>query len=165
EDRSGVTPLHIAAESGQGEATKLFIADPRTDINSLSDVGNTPLHLAIWSGRTEVVASLLADPRTQINITNILGWTPFRVAIEQKENEIAASLFSRDPRIDFNHKAYNGRTALHYTAQRGHLDMTKFLLSDPRADPSLRDSLGYTPLHLSFIYGEDSVAWLLMNLT
>ena len=53
EDRSGVTPLHMAAEEGYGEIIKLLMDDPRININPVNDAGNIPLHLAIWAGRPD----------------------------------------------------------------------------------------------------------------
>lgn len=187
-DRSGVTPLHMAAEEGHGGITNLL----------MDDASSTPLHLAIWAGQTAVVESLLADLRTQLNVKNSQGWTPLHVAVHREQcgiishllldarlniaseagplhetplhiaakagNFRAAGLLTSDPWIDFNQTDINGRTALHHAAMLGHLETAKLLLIDPRCDPSLRDSFGYTPLHLSFLYGEDSVTWLLLKL-
>jgi hypothetical protein len=56
-----------------------------------------------------------------------------------------------------NAKRSNGMTPLHWTANKGHLDATAFLLEEG-ADPNVRDNLGSTPLKHAQQEGHQGIA-------
>ena len=59
-----------------------------------------------------------------------------------------------------NAKRANGMTPLHWTANKGHVDATAFLL-EQGADPNIRDNFGSTPLKHAEQEGHQAIADLL----
>ena len=58
EDKDGMTPLHIACQSGHTEVAKLLL-DRGADIDHKNAQGSTPLNLAIRARRKATVSLLL----------------------------------------------------------------------------------------------------------
>ena len=56
-----------------------------------------------------------------------------------------------------NAKRSNGMTPLHWTANKGHLEATAFLL-EQGADPNIRDNMGWTPLKHAQQEGHQEIA-------
>lgn len=52
---------------------------------------------------------------------------------------------------DPNSTTSNGTSALHYACSKNHIETVKVLL-EHKADPSVRDNYGQTPLHRLFSY-------------
>ena len=93
-DRSGFTPLHLAAMRGSVEVAALLLehkADPNSRTISSSEArpvpmrlrsvpaGCTPLHLAALSSQTNVI-QLLLKSGAAINATNSMGGTALDLA-------------------------------------------------------------------------------------
>ncbi|MBP7635388.1 ankyrin repeat domain-containing protein [Candidatus Ozemobacteraceae bacterium] len=77
---NGITPLHIAAESGDAAATALLIMFGAR-VNATDRQGRTPLHIAAEKGYAEVARLLVergADPRRP----DASGCTPFELATD-----------------------------------------------------------------------------------
>ncbi len=58
-NEEGLTPLHIAAQKGQGKVADLLLSYG-ADVNARDYDGWTPLHWAVFWGKTEVVKVLLS---------------------------------------------------------------------------------------------------------
>ncbi|OQA06241.1 MAG: Phosphocholine transferase AnkX [bacterium ADurb.Bin374] len=77
---NGITPLHLAAESGDAAATALLIMFGAR-VNAADRRGRTPLHIAAEKGYAEVARLLVergADPRRP----DASGCTPFELATD-----------------------------------------------------------------------------------
>lgn len=57
-DKSGITPLHVAAEQGNEEMCFYLIKKGKANINAVDQHGSTPLHYACFQGR-RLIADLL----------------------------------------------------------------------------------------------------------
>ncbi len=53
-----------------------------------------------------------------------------------------------------NSKTKKGLTALHYAAQKGHVELVQYLIKDYHAEIESRNSEKQTPLHLAAKYGQ-----------
>ena len=59
-DKSGITPLHVAAEIGNTEICKHLLEEGKAQINALDQHGATPLHYAAYQGHRHVTELLLS---------------------------------------------------------------------------------------------------------
>lgn len=77
-DASGITPLHIAAATGQLEMVMLFISDG-VKIDPRSNEGVTPLYLAARNDHPSI-SLLLIDNGANVNARTQSGYTPLLIA-------------------------------------------------------------------------------------
>ena len=87
----GLTPLHIAASSGNATVCKLLVSKG-AEIEATSSTGDTPLLLAARAGRVECVETLLfagADPRTPNAMT---ARTALQEAIDRGHAEVSGKI-------------------------------------------------------------------------
>lgn len=172
---SNVTPLSLAAASGQVEVVRVLI-DAGAKIDR-PDARTAPLLAAARSGRLEVVKLLLergADLHASCYQGNALHqaamyghqdivkflvergldakgrpeggeWTPLHAAASWEGTPEVVN-FLLDHGAEVNRATSDhGRTPLHAAASRGLIDVARVLLARG-ADPSLRDDRGMTPL-------------------
>lgn len=79
-DRSGVRPMHIAAEHGSLDFLRLLFDENLDDkVNDPDDDSRLPIHWAAWRGRHRVVEYLLSK-NSKINEKTRTGWTPTHYA-------------------------------------------------------------------------------------
>ena len=80
-DRRGVTPLYLAAESGQIGIVKLLVAHGvAVNTRTRNRSGNTPLGAAARGGH-EGIVRFLASAGAALNARNCLGQTPLDLAL------------------------------------------------------------------------------------
>ncbi|MDR2803946.1 MAG: ankyrin repeat domain-containing protein [Treponema sp.] len=137
---------------------------------STDSEGRTILHLAADSGNGVAVSSILneADFRTEqqlVNKRDKTGKTAADYAFSHRESRVHATTaevlvqaggFSSDPfflyfapvvqTLNFNLRASDGNSALHYAVRERYRGFTYFLL-DHRADPNIKNTIGDTALH------------------
>jgi len=82
--------LQYAANAGHVDCVKELLADPRVDVNMISEAGNTAFLLACQWNRVEVVKVLLRDPRVDVNHSSVASKenTPLRWAAYNGHVEI-----------------------------------------------------------------------------
>ncbi|NWR65039.1 ANK2 protein, partial [Bucorvus abyssinicus] len=176
-NRSGFTPLHIAAHYGNvNVATLLLNRGAAVDFTARN--GITPLHVASKRGNTNMV-KLLLDRGGQIDAKTRDGLTPLHCAARSGHDQVVELLLERGAPLLartknglsplhmaaqgdhvecvkhlLQHKApvddvtLDYLTALHVAAHCGHYRVTKLLL-DKRANPNARALNGFTPLHIA----------------
>lgn len=140
----GTTPLMQAASQGDNEMTALLL-EHKADPNVKNELGGTALWLAIGQRKLAVVRTLLArgaDP----NRTDAYAVPPLiRAVADQKDKDLTAALL--EAKADVN-AVWDGKTALHFAAELGNLELLKLLLA-AGADPNARDPSGRTPLDIA----------------
>ena len=125
--RSGMTPLHAAASSGNFEVTRILIEYIPTDINARDEDEWTPL---LWaSGRHNFkdgsALRLLLEHGADINVQNRVGRTPLHRASFNGALEVVRLLLEHG--ADVEAKNIVGETALQEAADRGHDNVVKLL--------------------------------------
>ncbi|CAN6356858.1 unnamed protein product [Urochloa humidicola] len=143
-DRTGATPLHIAAENGHEEAVRLLLSRG-VDVDPVNKRHITPLYMAAWKGHDRALKVLLehgADPnRTAHDI-----FTPLRMAC------IAGSLkcvkLLVEAGADVNFKNPYGPSLLMSAASDDATDIVNVLL-EAGADPDIfAEDAGFMKEHI-----------------
>jgi len=159
----GETPLHclqyMQLYTKAADALMRFGAD----IFAVDNAGDTPLHTAARVRSDIIVDYLIQRNRGTVLRTNKQGRTPLFHAVYHRtrtprmknriyafgdEDDAPSDLFSVEYMIkagaNVNHTDKDGRTPLHFAAQRGDENITAELLS-AGADEYIRDRFGRTP--------------------
>eukprot|EP00004_Rigifila_ramosa_P015944 TRINITY_DN3747_c0_g1_i1.p3 TRINITY_DN3747_c0_g1~~TRINITY_DN3747_c0_g1_i1.p3 ORF type:complete len:239 (+),score=77.11 TRINITY_DN3747_c0_g1_i1:34-717(+) len=105
-DRMGCTPLHLAAEGGWPEVTKLLLENG-ADANALNSLHEAPLHAAAALGKSAVVA-LLLGAGARVNEKSVSGRTPLHEAAESGSEETVKALLKAG--ADAHAKDLSGET-------------------------------------------------------
>jgi len=169
----GISPLHVAAETGSVEKAKLLL-NFDADINAEHyPTGTTPLFLAAVGGRKEFCDFLLSQgARLDFHSACALGKRPEVEAMLRRDPELANS---RDRRLH--------RTALALAVQSGDVPLAEVLIargaevdaasprvyrfanvvSGPRADHDGREKGGDTPLHVAVRSGDSAMIRFLLD--
>ena len=157
-DNHGVTPLHVAAWSGQ-KAVALLLLTHGADVNAktapntlLPVPGSTPLNLAVAQGRKDITELLLAHG-ANVNSKDGTGRTPLHQAGQRGQKDLTEFLLVNGANV--NAKDNNGNTPLHSTAASYFLEPEDIenrkevveLLLAHGADVNAKNGKGRTPLY------------------
>jgi ankyrin repeat protein len=85
----------------------------------------------------------------------------FIIACENGNRKIA-ELLLQNKEVDVKYTDEKGRTALHYAAHRGYLDIVKILTEDG-ADINYEDHQGETPLYFACLQKQKQTALYLLE--
>ncbi|CAG2242067.1 unnamed protein product [Mytilus edulis] len=142
--QDGRTPLMLAAEEGHLEVVT-FLVTHGSQLEATDTGGMTPLMLAAGGGHLEVVTFLVTHG-SQLEATDQLGRTPLMLAAWEITPGIG----------DFpsHSRQSDGKTALHYAAQYGHIDVTKWL-TDQGCSPWVKTKENY---HLIILHQKEPAA-------
>ena len=135
----GCTPLWAAAATGHLDVVKLLI-ERNADVDGRTSMDSTPLRVAAHDGHLDVVRCLV-ERGADVNAGN-QAITPIMSACYYGHLSIITYLINKGAFVDL--QAKDGNTALHYAAQRGHLEVVSQLLS--LGAPQLPNNQGLTPL-------------------
>ncbi len=146
-------PLHVAAEAGHIQSTKLLLQKGApADVTERSGMQHTPLHLAAESGHTSVGELLMAhganprkvdtDGRNALHLAARGGYEGFINLMIDKAG------------VDINARDKNGWTALHHACAT-EKPLAIALLIAKGADVNATDNDGMTPLHRAMTEGSD----------
>lgn len=137
QDAKKQSALLIALQGGALEVADILIANPRTDVNKLSENDESPLMLAAIKGfSTQAKALIVRDA-----LVNKTGWTPLHYAASQADTALITLMIDNYAYIDA--ESPNGTTPLMMAARYGTLEGVKLLLEEG-ADPMLKNQLGLT---------------------
>lgn len=132
----GMSPLHWAAELGQGEMAAV-LARAGANVHALTRLGDyTPLHLAAKAGAVDVARVLLdhdADPSAS---TSAGGVTPLHYAAASGADVLVSMLVSAGADVDVTEMMWQ-QTPLMFAAAQGHRASVAALLA-AGADANLR---------------------------
>ena len=128
-----VTPLWLAAVSGQLEIVKILIQNG-ANINSVSNSGSTPVRSACFMSHLEIV-KLLVENKADIQMTSNFGGTCLINSVQSAE----LCKFLLEKGASINVQDFQNKTALHCAIKENHIETAKMLLNHG-ADPFLKSS-------------------------
>ena len=123
--------------------------DPNSTCNSN---GDTALHLSAKFPRYEVANYLLTEAKCDPNIRNLNGVTqvqlllPLMISRSDSDYNLIKALISTkkwDPNSSCNS---SGDTALHLTMRHHKCELAKYLLTEVKCDPNIKNQRGETPI-------------------
>uniref|UniRef100_A0A673AYN2 Ankyrin repeat domain 52 n=1 Tax=Sphaeramia orbicularis TaxID=375764 RepID=A0A673AYN2_9TELE len=147
----GMLPLHLAALYGFPDCCrKLQTSTSGFDINTPDDHGRTCLHAAASGGNVDCL-NLLLSGGAELDVRDNLGRSALHYAAANGNSQCTISLVRAGAEV--NELDLTGCSPLHYAAAShtfcGCLD---FLL-DNGANPTLKNTKGYSAVHFAAAYG------------
>lgn len=142
------TAIDVAVDFGRAEAVTLLAK--RGGLTPQA-TGLSGIHRACEKGKAGVVKALIAAG-VDCNAVDDGGVTPLIVALRAGQKDVAATLLALPDVVSAASTAVaadTGRTALHYAAARGALDLVKLMGTAARVDLDRPDNKGDTPLLLT----------------
>lgn len=109
QDKSGMTPLHIASRCGAVDIVRVLL-ERQAEVSVPSSDGKTPLHVAVEAGHSDVV-QLLVKHSKRVDQTDVRGWTPLAIACAHGNADIVRALME-----------------VHVAGERGSVEHVKRLL-------------------------------------
>ena len=158
-NRSGMTPLHLAARTEKEDMIKLLLRH-HADPNATNLWGYTPLSVAVWCKAKPAIANLLLDAKADLNLKSVHQYTPLELAAIYGNTNYAELFLKRGALV--NATNISGMTPLHRAALGGQYPMVQLLLSY-QANLNDLDVQGNTPLNWAAVQGHFSIIMLLLE--
>jgi integrin-linked kinase len=127
---------------GETLQVRIWLDDPKNDLNQGDDHGFSPLHWACFAGRTNIVDMLL-NRGARINATNMGDDTALHLAASHGHLDCVSLLLKN--KADVNAMNEHGNTPLHYACFWGHRECAQTLI-EHGAQANLANIEGDTPL-------------------
>lgn len=127
---------------GETLQVRIWLDDPKNDMNQGDDHGFSPLHWACFAGQTNITDMLLSRG-ARINATNMGEDTALHLAASHGHLDCVTLLLKN--RADVNALNEHGNTPLHYACFWGHLDIAVELLAQG-AQANVANVDGETPI-------------------
>ncbi len=157
-NKSGRTPLHLAAIYGHHELVPILLAKG-ANVRAFDLHPLTPLHIAAGNGNIEIV-QLLLDAGACVNVIGRNHQIPSHLAAGQRKCEMVQLLLEKG--ADIEAKNQNGETLLHIAAGNGDVEMVKLLLAK-NSEVNVRKNHKKIPLHVAAENGHFEIVQLLLE--
>ncbi len=129
-NKSGMTPLHLAARGNNKELVKLLLAN-KADVNAKDNFGETPLYGAAWNGESATwrknkdkdIAELLINHGADINVVSErTEATPLRYAVWSGSRDVAKLLIDKGATVS------DIDVLLHCACRDGYKDLAELFI-------------------------------------
>lgn len=165
-----VTPLHLAARSGQMACLTALLADPRLNVNAAPASGGvSALTWAAGAGRAAAVLALVAVHGIDVNTTNPNGGgTALMYAVNGGHAEAVRALLTALPRgLDVSAQNAAGGTALYFAVSAARSATCVAALVEGVAGQALNVNAvvddGDTALRVAMANGDSEIVRILMT--
>ena len=144
---AGRSLIHSASREGHLHVVRYLVEHHGCDPSCTDEEGITPLHLACQEGHMDIVSYLTTEARCDPNCTSEDGRTCLHAASGGGRLDVIEHLhIGHNCQIECD---LDGRTPLHYAAAEGCVDVSTYLITDMKCNPSATDKIQRTPLHYS----------------
>ena len=145
----GATALHLSAQFGHIGLARLLLQNKEVDVNCPDNDSATPLHYAARNNRVEMI-SFLFQKGALVNATNAESATSFIIGAIWGFVKVCQRLLEErgcQPLLVDR----NGKSALFYAVEEGHLETVEALLCDKRIQKNINEhgNRDNTPLHIA----------------
>ncbi len=176
EVHKGMTPLHLAVESGSLECVNTLLArdDIMPSLGLRNRKGKLPYDLAIDKGRTDI-ANAIMDRQwgKKPSQARLQGVEVHQVQVDSRQQNLLFSAVEgsneswlrellQSKNIDINQPNEDGWPPLHRAIINGSEAVSKLLLQDSRININKAGPVGYTPLHVAASEGKTSLVRALL---
>ena len=141
-EADGSTPLHIAAQAGNLEMTKLLL-DLGADVKLGDNENSNALHVAAIGANIAVIDLLLAKGM-DVNSADVNGMTAVLFAGAWGKWDVVRHLASKGAKLDC--RTTGGSGLVHYAARRGDVEVLKQLVAGGLSLDCGPDQWGASPL-------------------
>ena len=153
-DGEGLTPLHLAAISGNLTVLSVLGTNTPELLDSQDTQGHSALHWAVVCGQASRVR-LLCDQGAQVGLADSEGGTPLHYAAMVDNTQVLDTLLEAGASPGLEDKA--GRTAVSWAASSGGLSSFLRLVKRHPEAMSQRDAQSLTPLHCAAALGQGDI--------
>uniref|UniRef100_A0A672Q0W8 Ankyrin-1-like n=1 Tax=Sinocyclocheilus grahami TaxID=75366 RepID=A0A672Q0W8_SINGR len=158
--QDGLTPLHLASQSGHTEAVAQLL-EGKADIHVKDKQGRTALHCAAAQGEVSVIQLLLAAG-SDANATEKEKKTPLHLAAMEGHTKAVSVLLAGKAKVGA--KDMDGCSPLHHTARNGKERAAGVLLASGKTkNVDDKNVWRRTPLHLAAEHGHELLVGLLLE--
>ncbi|KAL5085680.1 hypothetical protein Trisim1_010028 [Trichoderma cf. simile WF8] len=161
------SPLCLAVEFGCENLARIFLSREEINVNLPVNDGysSTALSIAARCGSIAMFQLLLESGRFDINLKDSMGQTPLMIAISKWRKKIVELLLEKNSlAIDLQDK--HGRTALfraiEYCQHQGY-DIARLLINTGKANVSIKDARGHSPLLRAVMHKNEKIVRLLFG--
>ncbi|OQS07850.1 hypothetical protein THRCLA_00154 [Thraustotheca clavata] len=149
--------LHWAARNGSISVCDYLVNCLKIDLDSPTEDGTTPFHFAVWNQQYEMCQWLINEAKCDVHRLNSYGcnasqWSSLTGSVKMME-------LLQEHGVDLGIRNYNGHSALHKAALRGHLDICRWLVTKGKLglDHMQADADGFTPITFASANGFQAV--------
>ena len=153
---TGVTPLHLAAESGDVDKVRELLQSGEYNVNCTDSNGRTPLHYVCAKGHLDMVKVLISDFNADVLFKDINGCIPLIDAALNGWEHVVLTILNE-------YHCPSNKTLLHWACKRGNVSLVRTLIQDHKADINAGDDENNTSLHVAALCGKKKVALFLIN--
>ncbi|KAI2808130.1 Protein fem-1 B [Blomia tropicalis] len=129
------------------------------DVNHFTTSRSTPLRVASYNGNASLVKMLIKHG-ADVNLPNQFQNTCLMLACYMGSEDVVRTLI--ECKADIDKQALCGATALHFSAQKGHVNICKLLLSN--GAKFLPNNNGLTPIFVAAEHSKQEVVALLYDM-
>lgn len=146
----GYSAIHVAAQTGHLDIFKYFVEERKADINYDTGMKQPTAFTAALYARLNIVRYIVEECKADVCVIDSIGGNILYKSARKGDITVPKYLLDeRKLKFDINHRDSFGETIVHRASRLNHAEFVKYFVEEKRADITIRDNAGSTPLHLA----------------